>query len=106
MRRQRCRKQRVADAAEHVAVGIRRLHEYRVGSALVRRLDRMVTQLQLVQDVGKAYLSPGSLGNDRRASARGTSVPAARDGKRLSGGAVPYSTHSNSATRSARMNAP
>jgi len=33
-------------------------------------------------------------------------VPAARDGNRLSGGAMPFSTHSNSATSSARMNAP
>jgi hypothetical protein len=38
--------------------------------------------------VGKFTL--GSLGNVARASASGTSVPAARDGNRLSGGAMPY----------------
>jgi hypothetical protein len=55
MRRQRCRKQRVADAAEGVAVGIGRLHEHRVGCALAWRLDRMVAQPQLVQDVREVY---------------------------------------------------
>ena len=48
----------------------------------------------------------GSLGNVARASASGTSVPSVRDGNRLSGGAMPCSTHSKSATSSARMNAP
>ena len=42
MRGQRCRKQRVADAAERVAVGIRRLHEQRVSRALAWRLNRVL----------------------------------------------------------------
>ena len=50
--------------------------------------------------VGKFTLS--SLGNASRAAASGTSVPAVRDGNRLSGGAMPFSTHSNSATSAGR----
>ena len=95
---------RVANAAESVAVGIGHLHEHRIGYALNRRLNRVIAQPQFVQDVRE--VTCGSLGNFARDSASVTSVPSARDGNRLFGGATPCSTHSNSATSNARMNAP
>jgi hypothetical protein len=55
MRGQRCGQQRAADAAESVAVGIRRLYQHRIRRALGRRLDRIVTQPQLASRQLKAH---------------------------------------------------